>query len=208
MRSSAPFASCARALSRRGASPIPLTSRMRSLRSPMPQTALRSVLRVPQQPYFRFDTNDYSLDPRFAGRRVELMIAQREIIAIALDCGELCARAEGAGRRSSYGKARRARPRSPGLTSASSRCSPPRSPRASPTAGRAGSRQRASPRARPSSISVRACLAGQRVAFATATEWVGRLGDAKRRGTLEAELRRLSFIPLIVVDEVGYILWR
>ena len=54
-------------------------------------------------------------------------------------------------------------------------------------------------------ISVRACLAGQRVAFATATEWVGRLGDAKRQGTLEAELRRLSFIPLIVVDEVGYI---
>src|ERR1022692_1983180 len=54
-------------------------------------------------------------------------------------------------------------------------------------------------------ISVRACLAGQRVAFATATEWVGRLGDAKRRGTLKAELRRLSFIPLIVVDEVGYI---
>ena len=38
-----------------------------------------------------------------------------------------------------------------------------------------------------------------------ATEWVGRLADAKRRGTLEAELRRLSFIPLIVVDEVGYI---
>ena len=52
-------------------------------------------------------------------------------------------------------------------------------------------------------ISVRACLAGQRVAFATATEWVGRLGDAKRRPALEAELRRLSFIPLIVVDEVG-----
>jgi hypothetical protein len=37
--------------------------RMRSLPSPMPATALRSVLRVPQQPYFRFDTNDYSLDP-------------------------------------------------------------------------------------------------------------------------------------------------
>ena len=47
------------------------SERMRSLPSPMPQTALRSVLRVPQQPYFRFDTNDYSLDPRFAGRRVE-----------------------------------------------------------------------------------------------------------------------------------------
>jgi DNA replication protein DnaC len=54
-------------------------------------------------------------------------------------------------------------------------------------------------------LSIRACLAGQRVAFATATEWVGRLGEAKREGTLQAELRRLGFIPLIVVDEVGYI---
>ena len=41
--------------------------------------------------------------------------------------------------------------------------------------------------------------------FATATQWVARLSDAKRQGTLEPELRRLSFIPLIVVDEVGCI---
>ena len=54
-------------------------------------------------------------------------------------------------------------------------------------------------------LSLRACLAGHRVAFATATEWVARLGDAKRAGNLEAELRRLGFVPLIVVDEVGYI---
>jgi DNA replication protein DnaC len=54
-------------------------------------------------------------------------------------------------------------------------------------------------------ISIRACLAGQRVQFATATQWVARLSEAKRQGTLESELRRLSFIPLIVVDEVGYI---
>src|SRR5271167_3739716 len=54
-------------------------------------------------------------------------------------------------------------------------------------------------------LSIRACLAGQRVLFATATEWVARLGDAKRQGTLDAELRRLAFVPLIVVDEVGYI---
>jgi DNA replication protein DnaC len=54
-------------------------------------------------------------------------------------------------------------------------------------------------------LSIRACLAGQRVAFATATEWVARLGDAKRQGKLEAELRRLGFIPLVVVDEVGYV---
>src|SRR5947208_4957798 len=54
-------------------------------------------------------------------------------------------------------------------------------------------------------ISIRACLAGQRVQFATATQWVARLSEAKRQGTLEAELKRLSFIPLIVIDEVGYI---
>jgi DNA replication protein DnaC len=54
-------------------------------------------------------------------------------------------------------------------------------------------------------LGIRACLAGQRVQFATATEWVARLGEAKRHGNLEAELRRLSFIPLIIVDEVGYI---
>jgi DNA replication protein DnaC len=38
------------------------------------------------------------------------------------------------------------------------------------------------------------------VQFATATDWVARLSDAKRQGNLEADLRRLSFIPLIVVD--------
>jgi DNA replication protein DnaC len=54
-------------------------------------------------------------------------------------------------------------------------------------------------------LSIRACLAGQRVQFATATQWVARLSESKRQGSLEAELRRLSFIPLIVVDEVGYI---
>src|ERR671925_592376 len=54
-------------------------------------------------------------------------------------------------------------------------------------------------------VSIRACLAGQRVQFATATQWVARLAEHKRQGSLEQELRRLGFIPLIVVDEVGYI---
>src|ERR1700761_6405337 len=48
-------------------------------------------------------------------------------------------------------------------------------------------------------LGVRACLAGQRVQFATATQWVARLADAKRLGQLEAELRRLSFVPLVIV---------
>jgi DNA replication protein DnaC len=54
-------------------------------------------------------------------------------------------------------------------------------------------------------LGVRACLAGQRVMFATATQWVARLAEAKRHGGLEAELKRLSLIPLLIVDEVGYI---
>jgi DNA replication protein DnaC len=54
-------------------------------------------------------------------------------------------------------------------------------------------------------VSIRACLAGHRVAFASATEWVARLADAQRAGRLDDELKRLERIPLIVVDEVGYI---
>jgi DNA replication protein DnaC len=53
-------------------------------------------------------------------------------------------------------------------------------------------------------LSIRACLAGQRVQFATATEWVARLSEAKRQDNLETELRRLSFIPLLVIDLCRY----
>ena len=41
--------------------------------------------------------------------------------------------------------------------------------------------------------------------FATAQEWVARLAKAKRQNRLDEELERLGRIPLIVVDEVGYI---
>ena len=54
-------------------------------------------------------------------------------------------------------------------------------------------------------LGTRACLAGHQVAFATATEWVARLLDAQHQGHLEAELRRLGRIPLVIVDEVGYV---
>src|SRR6201997_4540839 len=54
-------------------------------------------------------------------------------------------------------------------------------------------------------LGIRACPAGQRVQVATATQRVPRLGEAKSQGGLEAELRGLSFIPLIGFDEVGYI---
>jgi transposase len=66
--------------------------RMRPLPARLPDTDRRLVVRVPQQPYLRFDRNDYSLDPRLAGRRVEVRVRQRELVAVALDTGELAAR--------------------------------------------------------------------------------------------------------------------
>jgi transposase len=65
---------------------------MRALPRALPDADRRRVIRVPAQPYLRWDTNDYSLDPRLAGRRVELRISQREVSAVALDTGELAAR--------------------------------------------------------------------------------------------------------------------
>jgi transposase len=65
---------------------------MRPLPAELPDPARRFVTRVPPQPYLRFDRNDYSLDPRLAGRRVEVRVSQRELRAMALDSGELAAR--------------------------------------------------------------------------------------------------------------------
>jgi transposase len=66
--------------------------RMRSLPVTMPDSDRRFVVRVAQQPYLRVDRIDYSLDPVFAGRRVEVRVAQREVSAVVLDTGELACR--------------------------------------------------------------------------------------------------------------------
>jgi DNA replication protein DnaC len=54
-------------------------------------------------------------------------------------------------------------------------------------------------------LAIRACQAGHRVLFATASEWVARLADTNHAGRLQGELVRLGRYPLLVVDEVGYI---
>jgi DNA replication protein DnaC len=54
-------------------------------------------------------------------------------------------------------------------------------------------------------LAIRACQAGHRVLFATASEWVDRLAAAHHAGRLQAELIRLGRYPLLIVDEVGYI---
>ena len=66
--------------------------RMRSLPEPMPNFDHRQTIRVAPQPYLRFDRNDYSLDPRLVGRRIEVRASQSELIAISLDTGELACR--------------------------------------------------------------------------------------------------------------------
>jgi DNA replication protein DnaC len=54
-------------------------------------------------------------------------------------------------------------------------------------------------------IGIRACLAGHRTTFASATQWVACLKAAKEAGRLDEELTQLSRIPLLICDEVGYI---
>jgi transposase len=66
--------------------------RMRPLPKVLPDTDRRMVVRVPQQPLVRVDRNDYSIDPAFAGRRVEIRVSQSEVIAVVLDTGEVACR--------------------------------------------------------------------------------------------------------------------
>lgn len=54
-------------------------------------------------------------------------------------------------------------------------------------------------------LGVTAARHGHRVLFATATDWVARLGEAHTAGRLPRELARLRRYGLIIVDEVGYL---
>ena len=76
--------------------PIDRLARELELMAPLPATPpdtdRRWVLRVPPDPYLRFDTCDYSLDPRLVGRPVEVRVTERELSAVALDSGELACR--------------------------------------------------------------------------------------------------------------------
>ena len=57
-----------------------------------PDVDRRWVTRVLPDPHLRVDTNDYSLDPRLVGRRVEVRVSQTEVLAACLDSGELAGR--------------------------------------------------------------------------------------------------------------------
>src|SRR3954471_5582067 len=76
--------------------PIDRLIEERAVMAPLPERApdtdRRWVLRVPPDPYLRFDTCDYSLDPRLVGRRVEARISEREVLAVAVAPGEVACR--------------------------------------------------------------------------------------------------------------------
>jgi transposase len=76
--------------------PIDRLIEERALVAPLPKSApdtdRRWVLRVPPDPHLRFDTCDYSLDPALVGRRVEARVSDREVLAVALDTGEIACR--------------------------------------------------------------------------------------------------------------------
>jgi hypothetical protein len=65
---------------------------MAALPASLPDTDRRWVPRVPPDPYLRFDTGDYSLDPTLVGWRVEARVTDREVLAVALDTGEIACR--------------------------------------------------------------------------------------------------------------------
>jgi hypothetical protein len=74
---------------------------MRPLPEEPPDTDRRFVTRVAPDPYVRVDTNDYSLDPAFVARRVDVRVSQREVTAVCLDTGALAC-----GHRRSFAKHR------------------------------------------------------------------------------------------------------
>ena len=62
---------------------------MAALPQAAPDTDRRWVMRVPPDPFLRLDTCDYSLDPTFVGRRIEVRAGQRNVQAVVLDTGEI-----------------------------------------------------------------------------------------------------------------------
>ena len=96
--------------------------RMRPLPARMPDSDRRSVMRVPAQPYLRVDRNDYSLDPRLVGRRVEVRVSP--------DARSRGRAGHRRARRPPRARVRRRpllhRPRPPGRARAAARRAPPR----------------------------------------------------------------------------------
>jgi len=58
---------------------------MRPLGPVLPDPAERFSTRLARDHYIRFDTNDYSVNPRFVGRRIEVRVDLDTVVATAGD---------------------------------------------------------------------------------------------------------------------------
>ena len=54
---------------------------MMSFPAVLPDPSWRFTTRLPRDHYVRVDTNDYSVNPRFVGRRLEVRVTLDEVIA-------------------------------------------------------------------------------------------------------------------------------
>ena len=52
----------------------------------LPDPSLRFSVRLPRDHYVRVDTNDYSVDPRFVGRRVDVHVT---LSGVTVTCGDV-----------------------------------------------------------------------------------------------------------------------
>jgi transposase len=59
---------------------------MRRVPSVLPDPAERFSTRLTRDPYVRFDTNDYSVNPRFVGRRIDVRV---DLVSVVATCGDI-----------------------------------------------------------------------------------------------------------------------
>jgi hypothetical protein len=48
----------------------------------LPDPSWRFVTRLPRDHYVRVDTNDYSVNPRYVGRRVDVVVTLNEVVVV------------------------------------------------------------------------------------------------------------------------------
>ncbi len=55
----------------------------------LPDPSLRLSTRLPRDHYIRVDSNDYSVNPRYVGRRVEVQVTLGEVVVVSCDGTEI-----------------------------------------------------------------------------------------------------------------------
>jgi DNA replication protein DnaC len=184
---------------------------MMALPPVLPDTALRLSTRLARDHWVRVGICDYSVHPKVIGRMVEIRATPDEVV---VTCGS-----EVAARQSNGGEIRVRAAKFPARKTLEDFDFDHQRSLKRDTIAHLGTLDFVAAKDNvvflgppgtgkthlATGLGIRACQAGHRVAFATAAEWVARLGEAHQQGRLHDELTRLGRIPLLIIDEVGYI---